>query len=94
MTHPLRLGIAGLGTVGMGVVKILHEKQALLEGRTGRSIEITAVTARTKDKDRGITLLGTFEHLPVLVVGPRQRCFPKTKSFRLLNSGTPPENVV
>ena len=56
MTHPLRLGIAGLGTVGMGVVKILHEKQALLKRRTGRSIEITAVSARTKDKDRGMIL--------------------------------------
>ena len=56
MTHPLRLGIAGLGTVGMGVVKILHEKQALLKRRTGRSIEITAVSARKKDKDRGMIL--------------------------------------
>ena len=50
MTHPFRLGIAGLGTVGMGVLKILQEKQALLKRRTGRSIEITAVSARTKDK--------------------------------------------
>jgi homoserine dehydrogenase len=40
----------------MGVVKILHEKQALLKRRTGRSIEITAVSARTKDKDRGMIL--------------------------------------
>jgi homoserine dehydrogenase len=56
MTQPLRLGIAGLGTVGMGVVKILLEKQALLEHRTGRSIEIVAVSARTKDKDRGVSL--------------------------------------
>ena len=27
MTQPLRLGIAGLGTVGIGVVKILRNKQ-------------------------------------------------------------------
>ena len=66
MTHPLRLGIAGLGTVGMGVLKILHEKQALLKRRTGRSIEITAVSARTKDKDRGMALNEyTWEEDPV-----------------------------
>ena len=66
MTHPLRLGIAGLGTVGMGVLKILQEKQALLKRRTGRSIEITAVSARTKDKDRGMALNEyTWEEDPV-----------------------------
>jgi homoserine dehydrogenase len=66
MTQPLRLGIAGLGTVGMGVVKILREKQTLLEHRTGRSIEIVAVSARTKDKDRGVSLDGyAWEHDPV-----------------------------
>jgi homoserine dehydrogenase len=66
MTQPLRLGIAGLGTVGMGVVKILQEKQSLLERRSGRSIEITAVSARTKDKDRGMSLDGyAWEEDPV-----------------------------
>ena len=56
MTQPLRIGIAGLGTVGIGVLKILHEKKTLLEDRTGRSIEVTAISARTKSKDRGISL--------------------------------------
>ena len=56
MTQPLRIGIAGLGTVGIGVLKILHEKKTLLEDRTGRSIEVTAISARTKRKDRGISL--------------------------------------
>ncbi len=56
MTSPLRLGIAGLGTVGAGVVKIIRQKKALLEARTGRGIEITAVSARNRDKDRGVSL--------------------------------------
>lgn len=56
MTQPLRIGIAGLGTVGIGVLKILHEKKTLLQDRTGRSIEVTAISARTKSKDRGISL--------------------------------------
>ncbi|MGR3713982.1 MAG: homoserine dehydrogenase [Shimia sp.] len=53
---PLRLGIAGLGTVGVGVVKIVRQKADLLARRTGRKIEITAVSARSRDKDRGVNL--------------------------------------
>lgn len=56
MTTPLRLGIAGLGTVGIGVVRIIRQHAALLEARTGRAITISAVSARSKDKDRGVPL--------------------------------------
>ncbi|SDY88865.1 homoserine dehydrogenase [Citreimonas salinaria] len=55
-TPPLRLGIAGLGTVGAGVVKIVRQKAALLAERTGREIVITAVSARNRDKDRGVPM--------------------------------------
>ncbi len=56
MTTPLRLGIAGLGTVGVGVVKIVRQKANLLATRTGRPVVITAVSARSRDKDRGVNL--------------------------------------
>ncbi|NIZ13456.1 homoserine dehydrogenase [Phaeobacter sp. HF9A] len=56
MTEPLRLGIAGLGTVGIGVVKIIRRHAALLEARTGRPVVITAVSARDASKDRGVSL--------------------------------------
>ncbi|UZD91558.1 homoserine dehydrogenase [Cognatishimia activa] len=56
MTTPLRLGIAGLGTVGVGVVKIIRQKANLLAARTGRPVVITAVSARSRDKDRGVNL--------------------------------------
>ncbi len=56
MTEPLRLGIAGLGTVGAGVVKIIRQKAALLEARSGRPICISAVSARNRVKDRGVPL--------------------------------------
>ncbi|MEZ5714130.1 MAG: homoserine dehydrogenase [Paracoccaceae bacterium] len=56
MSEPLRLGIAGLGTVGTGVVKIVRQKANILAARSGRPIVITAVSARTRDKDRGVTL--------------------------------------
>lgn len=63
---PLRLGIAGLGTVGVGVIKIVQRKTNLLAARTGRAIEITAVSARNRDKDRGVDISGyAWEDDPV-----------------------------
>ena len=56
MSQPLRLGIAGLGTVGVGVVKILRNKVELLRQRTGRELVISAVSARDAGKDRFVTL--------------------------------------
>ncbi|MFP4239778.1 MAG: homoserine dehydrogenase [Rhodosalinus sp.] len=56
MSDPLRLGIAGLGTVGAGVVKIVRRKAKLIEARAGRPVTISAVSARTRDKDRGVSL--------------------------------------
>lgn len=56
MSSPLRLGIAGLGTVGVGVIKIIQRHAELLSARTGRDITISAVSARTKDRDRGVRL--------------------------------------
>ena len=56
MSDPLRLGIAGLGTVGAGVVKIVRQKSVLLEARTGRGVAISAVSARNREKDRGVPL--------------------------------------
>ncbi|MEL7461296.1 MAG: homoserine dehydrogenase, partial [Pseudomonadota bacterium] len=55
---PLRLGIAGLGTVGAGVLKIIRRHAALLEARAGRKIVVSAVSARTRDKDRGVPMDG------------------------------------
>jgi homoserine dehydrogenase len=66
MTEPLRLGIAGLGTVGGGVVKIVRQKAALLQSRGGRPITISAVCARNRAKDRGVPLDGyAWEDDPV-----------------------------
>ncbi|MBX3495861.1 MAG: homoserine dehydrogenase [Parvibaculum sp.] len=66
MTKPLRIGIAGLGTVGAGVVKILAARGEYLAAATGRRIEIVAVSARDSNKDRGIDLAGIrFERDPL-----------------------------
>lgn len=58
MSNALRLGIAGLGTVGVGVIKIVQEHATMLEMRSGRSVTISAVSARSKTKDRGVDLSG------------------------------------
>ncbi|GGF28166.1 homoserine dehydrogenase [Aliidongia dinghuensis] len=55
---PLRIGVAGLGTVGAGVVKLLEDNRALLTQRAGRRIEIAAVSARRRAADRGVDLSG------------------------------------
>jgi len=58
MKSPLRIGIAGLGTVGAGVVKLLAEHGRLLSVRGGRPLRIVAVSARSKAKKRDIDLSG------------------------------------
>lgn len=56
MGDELKIAIAGLGTVGCGLVTILEENASLLSARTGRPIRITAVSARDRSKDRGVDL--------------------------------------
>ncbi|MFT6674491.1 MAG: homoserine dehydrogenase [Sulfitobacter sp.] len=66
MSDPLRLGIAGLGTVGVGVLRIIRQQTAVLAARTGREITISAVSARSKGRDRGVSLSGyAWEDDPV-----------------------------
>jgi homoserine dehydrogenase len=52
MSEPLRIGIAGLGTVGTGVLDELARHRELIAARCGRAVEVTAVSARSKSKDR------------------------------------------
>ncbi len=56
MSDKIRLGIAGLGTVGVGVIKIVETHRELLQARSGKSIEIAAVSARSRGKDRGVAI--------------------------------------
>lgn len=66
MTEPLRIAIAGLGTVGAGVVRMLQSHGPLIAARAGRPIEIAAVSARSRRRDRGVDLSGyAWEDDPV-----------------------------
>ncbi|MEM1385040.1 MAG: homoserine dehydrogenase [Pseudomonadota bacterium] len=58
MTTPFRLGIAGLGTVGTGVLAIAQTQAAELEAKLGRPLIVTAVSARDRGRDRGVDLSG------------------------------------
>ncbi len=56
MSDPLKIALAGLGTVGGGVVKLLDTNRDLVTRRAGRPIEIVAVNARDRSRDRRIDL--------------------------------------
>lgn len=58
MSGPLRLGIAGLGTVGGGVVELLGARGADIARLSGRPVEIVAVSARDAQRDRGFDISG------------------------------------
>ena len=56
MADVLRIGLAGLGTVGGGVIRLIEANRDLIGRRAGRPIEIVAVSARDRHRDRGIGL--------------------------------------
>ncbi len=56
MSGPLKIAVAGLGTVGAGLVKLLASQAALLEARCGRRLVVTAVAARDRHKRRDIDI--------------------------------------
>jgi homoserine dehydrogenase len=56
MTEPLKIALAGLGTVGAGVIKLLDANRDIITRRAGRAIEVVAVSARDRSRDRGVDL--------------------------------------
>jgi homoserine dehydrogenase len=58
MAKPLRVGVAGLGVVGAEVVRLLAAQGDLIATRCGRRIEVVAVSARERARDRGLCLKG------------------------------------
>jgi len=58
MTRPLSVGVAGLGTVGAGVLRLLRDNAELVAARAGRPVAVTAVSARDRTRDRGVPTSG------------------------------------
>jgi homoserine dehydrogenase len=64
------VGLAGLGTVGAGVARTLRANADLIAARAGRRIELVAVSARNRGRDRGVDLSGVdWEDDPVALAG-------------------------
>ncbi|MEQ8967224.1 MAG: homoserine dehydrogenase [Azospirillaceae bacterium] len=62
MSDALRIGIAGLGTVGAGVLRVLADNGDTIAARAGRPLEVVAVSARDRARDRGVDLSGMRWH--------------------------------
>jgi homoserine dehydrogenase len=58
MAAPLKLGVAGLGNVGAALLGLVSRRREALTARSGRAIEVAAVCARSRKKDRGVDLRG------------------------------------
>jgi homoserine dehydrogenase len=56
MQEPLRLGIAGLGTVGASVIRLLESRREALASQFGRPICVVAVSARERQRERGLRM--------------------------------------
>ena len=77
MNAPLRVGIAGLGTVGAEVVRLIEQQGKTLTARSGRGVRVVAVTARSKAKKRGLDLRGVdwAKSPQALAENPNIDCF-------------------
>ncbi len=56
MMNPYKIAIAGLGTVGSSLIKLLETNASTLQNRLGRKIEISAISAQNRNRDRGFDL--------------------------------------
>jgi homoserine dehydrogenase len=56
MTAPLRIGLAGLGTVGAGTLALLRDNADAIARRAGRRLDVIAVSARDRNRSRGVPL--------------------------------------
>ena len=71
MSEPLRIALAGLGTVGGGVIRLIETNAEIIARRAGRPIVITAVSARNRSKDRGVDLSGYHWEDDMVILGER-----------------------
>jgi homoserine dehydrogenase len=77
MNEPLKLGVAGLGTVGAGLLQLLQTHGSDLQETLGRDIVVTGVCARNRDRARGVELTNArwFDSAVALAADPSIDCF-------------------
>ena len=71
MAEPLKIALAGLGTVGVGVIKLIEANAALIARRAGRPLQVTVVSARDRSKPRGVDLSGYAWEDDMVILGER-----------------------
>lgn len=71
MAEPLRIALAGLGTVGAGVIRLVEANAALIARRAGRPIEIVAISARDRSKRRSVDISRYTWEDDMVILGER-----------------------
>lgn len=71
MAEPLRIALAGLGTVGAGVIRLVEANAELIARRAGRPIEISVISARDRSKKRGVDLSRYTWEDDMVILGER-----------------------
>ena len=71
MTEPLKIALAGLGTVGVGVIRLIEANAALIARRAGRPLQVTVVSARDRSKPRGVDLSPYAWEDDMVILGER-----------------------
>jgi homoserine dehydrogenase len=71
MAEPLRIALAGLGTVGAGVIRLIETNAALIARRAGRPLQVTVVSARDRTKQRGVDLSPYAWEDDMVILGER-----------------------
>ena len=71
MAEPLRIALAGLGTVGAGVIRLVEANADLIARRAGRPIKITAISARDRSKKRSVNLSPYTWEDDMVILGER-----------------------
>ena len=52
----MKLGLAGIGTVGGGLLRLIEARRRSLSARTGRPVEVVAVSAKSRRKNREVDI--------------------------------------
>ena len=71
MAEPLKIALAGLGTVGSGVIRLVEANAALIARRAGRPLQVTVVSARDRSKPRGVDLTPYAWEDDMVILGER-----------------------
>ncbi|MFM5895628.1 MAG: homoserine dehydrogenase [Novosphingobium sp.] len=72
MTEPLKIALAGLGTVGVGVIRLIEANAELIARRAGRPLQVSVVSARDRSKARGVDLSAYAWEDDMVILGERE----------------------